>query len=223
MRSTRAAAAMVLLAVLGLAACGEHRGNDTTVLGGAGPIAGRSGPAAGEALPPPPAPSGTQPQLVLSGEQTALAVWVHDGHVMASTFARPAGWSEARPLEQIHGEASDPQLASNGRGVALAVWRHTVGSIQSLRFSRFDVDGGWSTADVLPGALPRPHAEGAEGEDAAPRLSTDADGGVIARWASGFAAGEVQTARYVPGQGWSRVLSEPVAAAPAAPPPSASR
>ncbi|WP_460890849.1 hypothetical protein, partial [Ramlibacter alkalitolerans] len=165
--------------------------------------------------------------VVRSGEAAALAVWVQDGHVLASAFARPGGWAPAKPLEDIYGEASDPQLASNGRAAAMAVWRHTVGSIQSLRFSRFDAASGWTPPDVVPGALPRPNAAGAARDDDAPRLTMDADGNVIARWASGFAPTEEQVARYTPGQGWSRALSEPVASAqsasPAPPAPSSAR
>ncbi|HEY8359885.1 MAG TPA: hypothetical protein VIL30_20710, partial [Ramlibacter sp.] len=108
--------------------------------------------------------------------------------------------------------ASKPQLAGNGQGVALAVWQHTVGSIQSLRFSRYDSTSGWSVPDVMPGALPRPPSRLPQGAAAAPQLHMDAQGNAFAQWPSGFADNEVQTARYVAGQGWTRALSEPVTA-----------
>jgi len=229
MRAMRNASAMLLVA-LALAGCHERPAgpNHTAVLGGYGPSPASSEPqltdAQGQAIPRPPAPAGTPARVVRLGDAEALAVWVRDGHVVASMFARPGGWSEARPLEEIFGQASDPQLAGNGQE-AMAVWRHTVGSIQSLRFSRFAASSGWSVPDVMPGALPRPDMPGSDAD--APQLSMDAQGNVTARWPSGFAAREEQIARYTPGQGWSRALSEPVASAstgsPAPPAPSSAR
>ncbi|MBL0389653.1 hypothetical protein JJ685_00715 [Ramlibacter monticola] len=215
----RRPALVLVLAMLALAGCRDRATNPTAVLGGPAPAASRAAtPAEADAgIPMPAVPPGTQPRLARSGVDTALAVWTQDGHVVAATYTPPAGWGPATPLEQIYGEASEPQLASNGQGVAMAVWRHTVGSIQSLRFSRYEAATGWSPPDVLPGALPRPPAAGHED---AVQLSMDAAGEVSARWASGFDAREVQTARFVPGQGWSRALSEPLAAGPGAAPAS---
>lgn len=197
-------------------------GHPTAVLGGqgGGPQAGAAlVDAAGRAIPPPTLPRGTTAQLVRSGPDSALAVWVQDGRVVTATYAPASGWGPARPLEEIHGRASDPQIASNGQGVALALWRHTVGNIRSLRFSRFEAASGWSVPDVMPGALPRPAAgrEQAGADGHAPQLHMDAQGNAFAQWPSGFDAGEVQTARYVAGHGWTRALSEPVTAAAPAP------
>ena len=96
----------------------------------------------------------------------------------------------------------------------MAVWRHTVGSIESLRYSRFD-SSGWSVPDVMPGALPRPRTE----RGAAPRVQMDAQGQVVAEWSSGFDPRQTQSARYVPGQGWSPAANELASAAPASPAP----
>lgn len=241
MRYPAACSSLMLLAALALAGCRDsglprtatvaRDGNPTAVLGGYGPgPRTEAGPqslvdGAGRPVPPPPVPAGVQAQAVRSADDAALAVWVQDGRVLASAWQREGGWSPARPLEEIHGSASDPQLASNGRGVAMAVWRHTVGSIESLRFSRFERGAGWSHPDVMPGALPRPDA-GAGNQDA-PRLQMDAAGNVVAQWPSGFHAGETQTARYVAGSGWTQAASTPVASAPGASPappvPSAAR
>lgn len=223
---------LMLAAVLALAGCSRESApppSSTAVLGGYGPgqqaresAAGSLADASGRAIPAPVAPATAKVQAVRSGEDAALALWVQDGHVMASSWTPATGWTVARPLEEIYGEASDPQVASNGRGKAMALWRHTVGSIQSLRFSRFEQGSGWSPPDVLPGALPRPDANA--GSQDAPRLQMDAAGNVVAEWASGFQANEMQTARYVDGEGWTRAASEPVASAPSAspPPPAAS-
>jgi hypothetical protein len=177
-------------------------------------------------LPQPALPASTTARLVRSGPDTGLAVWVQDGHAVAASYAAASGWSQPQPLEQIYGQASDAQLASNGHGAAIALWRHTVGNIESLRFSRFDAATGWSEPDVMPGALPRPRpASAAPGREAAgaPRLRMDADGNAFAEWPSGFDAQATQTARYVAGQGWSRALSEPVASASPAARPSPAR
>lgn len=227
-RPTLFAAALLLA----LAGCGEKvpetaTVNDTSVLGGYGPGHPRTQDGAaltdarGSAIPPPPVPVGVQAQAVRSGDDAALAAWVQDGQVLASRWTRDGGWSAPQPLEQIFGAASDPQLASNGQGLAMLVWRHTVGSIHSLRFSRFDPAGGWSQPDVIPGALPRPDVAGAN-DPTAPQLEMDAEGNAVARWPSGFAADEVQVARYGSAQGWAPATSERTAAAatpPAAPVP----
>lgn len=238
MKETGVVAALMLAATLGLGGCHDgsppaSQGNHASVLGGYGPgqapatAAGALTDAQGQPIPQPRVPANTLAQMVRASDGTALAVWVQDGHVVASSYTRAAGWSPAQPLEQIYGQASEPQLASNGHGTAMAVWRHTVGSIQSLRFSRFQDGAGWSTPDVLPGALPRPPLPGPAGAQDTPRLQMDAQGNVVAQWPSGFHAGELQEARYVAGQGWTRAVSEKLATAPSAspalPPPSSAR
>jgi ABC-type Fe3+-hydroxamate transport system substrate-binding protein len=225
MKSRGAGGAVALLLAAALAACGDSNRqgagnagadrNNTAVLGGYGKGPQAAVSAAAETITDaqgkPIAPPHHQAQLAKTGPDTALAVWVQDDHVVAATYAG-GNWSAPQPLEEIFGQASDPRVASNGSGVAMAVWRHTVGKIESLRYSRFETAAGWAVPDVMPGALPRPRSEGA---GAAPQLRMDAQGQAVAEWPSGFASGETQTARYVPGQGWSRALSEPVAAAPA--------
>lgn len=216
----KAAGSILVLLVAGLlAACGDRHaaseGNHTAVLGSNGQPA----PAAGT-LPAPPAPRGTAAQVVQASPGTGLAVWIEGGHVVASAYQSGTGWAPAQPLEQIYGDPSDPQLATDGKGNAMAVWRHTVGSIESLRYSRYDTSG-WSVPDVMPGALPRARNE----HDAAPRLQMEASGQALAEWASGFDPRQKQTARYVPGEGWSRAVTVASAApaSPAPPPPSSAR
>jgi len=223
----RALGWLAVALLLGAGGCGEKvpetaTVNNTAVLGGYAPGHARTPDGAaltdarGNAIPPPPMPSGVQGQAVRSEDDAALALWVQDGQVVSSRWTRDSGWSTPQPLEQIYGNASDPQLASNGHGLAMAVWRHTVGSILSLRYSRFDAAGGWSQPDVVPGALPRPDVAGSA-DPTVPRLQMDAQGNVVATWPSGFAADEVQTARYGAAQGWSAATSERMAAATPAP------
>lgn len=232
MRGRSVVAAVTLAATLGLAGC--HQGgeaqsahNHAAVLGGYGSQHAPAAPlldARGQAIPQPAVPANTPAQTLRSGDESAVSVWVQEGHVMASSWTPGTGWTKPQPLEQIYGQASDPQLASNGAGAALTVWRHTVGTIQSLRFSRFDAAGGWSAPDVVPGALPRPAVTGVANADA-PRLQMDAQGNVLAEWPSGFGPGETQEGRFVAGQGWT--VSERLASAPSAlpgsPAPSSAR
>jgi len=206
----------LLLLAAALAACGDRGGdaaerNHTSVLGGFGEQHARSAADDTARLGlPPGAPHDTR--IVRATSETALALWVRDGQAVAAKHTPATGWTAPQPLEEIYGKASDPQLAGNGRGSAMAVWRHTVGNIHSLRYSRFD-SSGWSVPDVMPGALPQPASARAE----PPRLEMDREGRVVAQWPSGFDSKDTQTARYVPGEGWSRALSAPLAAAPAAP------
>ena len=208
------ALALVLLALAGCdgrSAKVDHS-NNTAVLGSSAP-GGALTDVLGRPIPAPPAPAAAQPQVVRSGDDSALAVWVANDHVVASTWGRAGGWSAPQPLERIYGASSEPRIASNGRGAAMVVWQHRVGNIHSLRFSRFDPATGWSLPDVVPGALPRPEAAGAPAGRDAPQLQMDAAGNVVARWPSGFQANEMQSARYVVGQGWSATANEPVASA----------
>lgn len=220
MRTPHAGIALLLLAGM-LAACDRTPeapagASDTSVLGGYGhaPRPAASEPlvdAQGNALPAPPVPRGAKPELARSGPDGAVAVWVQEGNVVAASYRPTQGWGPAQPLESIYGDASDARVAGNGQGVAIAIWRHTVGNIQSMRFSRFDAATGWSTPDVMPGALPRAAEFGG-----ALRLEMDAQGNAYAQWPSGFDANEEQTARYLEGSGWTRALGQATASAAAA-------
>ena len=221
-----ASALGLLLLAAALGGCGDHdqRQNETAVLGGYGngasgaPATATLSDAQGHTIPAPPAPPRTRVTTVRSADEQALAAWIAEDHVFASTWTPGSGWSAPQPLERIYGESSDVQLASNGQGRAMAVWHHRVGNIHSLRFSRFDAQG-WSAPDVVPGALPRPAAPGAPPGNDAPQLRMDAQGNVLAQWPSGFHANETQVARYSDAEGWVRAASEPAASAPSASPP----
>jgi hypothetical protein len=220
MKLKGAATVLVLLGAAVLGACRDAKppaaasaGNHTAVLGGFGNPPPPPAQAPGIPLPSG-VPAGARPQIVASGPDAAVAVWLQDGNAVAASYTKAAGWAPAQRMEDIYGEDSDPQLASNGQGTAMAVWRHTVGSIESLRYSRFD-SSGWSVPDVMPGALPRPRSE----RNAAPRLQMDAQGNVTAEWTSGFDAAQTQSARYVPGRGWSAAASTFASAGPASPAP----
>ena len=217
MPNQRAVLALALAAACALAGCRDGAdGAHTAVMGGsdgkpreAAQVALTDG--RGRTIPQPPLPADAAPRVVRAGEEGALAVFVGHGHPMAAVYAPGTGWSAPQPLEDIHGDASDVQLAANAAGAGMAVWRHTVGTIQSLRFSRYDPSAGWTVPDVMPGALPRP-----PGQASPPQLQMDEAGNVAARWPSGFDPLETQVSRYSVGQGWSRAVSESVAMAPGA-------
>lgn len=191
--------------------------SNTAVMGGYGPA-----PSAASAVPAPPAPRGARIELAPADGETTLALWEDRGTVYASRHTRAAGWEPARPLEDIGGDASNLRLASNGNGVAMAIWQHTVGRIESLRYSRWEAAGGWSTPDVMPGALPRPRQPGKTAgglvEDATARVEVDGQGNARAQWLSGFGQDQVQASTYVPGEGWARPVDLPRQAATSASP-----
>jgi hypothetical protein len=228
--------ALLASAVLafGLAGCNERpapgvpaSSSNTAVLGSQGPASQPGAPpseitplkdADGRIIPPPPLPADATGQVALTGPGTAWAVWVQGDRVVGARYTRAGGWEAPQPFERIAGQDSDPQLASNGQGTAMALWRHTVGRIESLRYSRYEASTGWSGPDVLRGALPRSRPAGlppGQPHDAsAPRLEMDADGHARAAWPSGFDAAQLQTSQYLRGRGWSPPLDAPLATAP---------
>jgi hypothetical protein len=220
-QATWVAALVLLGAVLGGCRDAKPDHDNTAVLGGTGQAdaahPGSLTDIKGETIPAPPVPAGARFRMARSAGDTALAVWIADTHVMASTWTRSAGWTPPQPLERIYGESTDVQLATNGQGQAMAVWQHRVGNIHSLRFSHYGPEG-WSPPDVVPGALPQPDVAGTPAGQGAPQLQMDAQGHVVAQWASGFRANAKQSARYTPGEGWSRAVTEAVASAPSASP-----
>ncbi|HVZ43222.1 MAG TPA: hypothetical protein VHA82_05380 [Ramlibacter sp.] len=149
----------------------------------------------------------------MADSKTGLALWLQDGRVMVSRWTLNTNWERPKPLETIAGSASHARLASNGRGVAIAVWQHTVGDIESLRYSRWQHGRGWETPDVMPGALPRPHDEGGPLDTTAVRIEVDRDGNARAEWPSGFDADQMQSSTFVPGEGWARPVDLPLQAA----------
>jgi hypothetical protein len=164
--------------------------------------------AQGRAIPPPPAPRTAVARVAYDSPESVLAAWIDQGVVLASRYTRTTGWSLPVALERIGGDATELALASNGHGVAMALWRHSVGQVDSLRYSRFEAPAGWGTPDVLAGALPRRPQPGAGGGTrvspaAVPRLEIDARGNAQAQWQSGFDRNQLQASRFVAGQGWT--------------------
>lgn len=200
------------------------RGDDTSVLGGYGTGPARSADARhteggladawGRGIPTPPVPRNTAADTALVGPATALAVWEEQNRVMATRYTRERGWETPQPLEQIAGQASNSRLASNRTGVAMAIWQHTVGRIDSMRYSRYEEGRGWSPPDVMPGALPRQRQPGKTAgglvDEAAPRIEVDAEGNARAQWLSGFNESQLQASTYVRGEGWARPIDLPV-------------
>src|SRR5690606_36227916 len=85
----RAATACALLAALALAGCGDDLPETATLDGGTAVLGGNGGQPAladarGRGIPPPPVSAGVQAQAVRSGDDSALAVWLHEGRVLSS-------------------------------------------------------------------------------------------------------------------------------------------
>ena len=106
MKLKSAATVLVVLCAGLLTACGDAKlpgaggaaseRNPTSVLGGFGNGAAQS-PA--DAIPPPPGvPRLAKAEVVRSGPDAALAVWLQDGNVVAASYPKAAGWSPAQPL-----------------------------------------------------------------------------------------------------------------------------
>jgi hypothetical protein len=177
----------------------------------------------GQVIPPPRVPPGITAQAAVTAPGIAWAVWIQDKRAVGARYTRAGGWEAPIPFERIAGIDTDPQLASNGNGTAMAMWRHTVGRIESLRYSRWDAANGWSGPDVLHGALPQPRPAGLpHGQPhppTAPRLVMDQQGTVHAEWPSGFHAQQVQASAFLPSRGWTRPEDRPgeATAAPAVP------
>lgn len=166
--------------------------SNTTVLGSSGHNVTHAGP-----IPPPPVPRGSSVATSSIGSRGAVAVWLQNDDVFAATYQPESGWGDIRKMEEIMGGASDLQLAGNGQA-AMAVWRHSLGNIESLRYSRFEPATGWSAPDVVAGVLPRRSSATAR-----PRLQIDGSGQVTLEWPSRFADQPMQAARFDPGKGWS--------------------
>jgi len=192
-------AASVILACIAGVAAWRYAGYSpsSTAAAEAGVTSSAPAAPARSPYPPPPAPAGAAVASIHDGKG-AIAVWIFKDLVHGARYTPAAGWVEAGPLEEIAGTASDLQLAGNGKGDAMAVWRHTVGSIHSLRFSRFESDTGWSVAGVVPGMLPRGVASGPT-----PVLQVDPIGNANLQWPSGFSDVAMQSTRFIEARGWS--------------------
>lgn len=215
-----------MLAGIGLAGCDrESRGpssaSNTAVLGSpaSAPRAVEPPPVlrdpSGQSVTLPLIPAGVAAQAAFTAPDIAWAVWVQEGRAVGARYTGGA-WEAPIPFERIAGTDSDVQLATNGQGTALALWRHTVGKIESLRYSRWEAATGWSGPDVLHGALPQARPPGLEpGQPhaaTAPKLTMDASGTAYAEWPSGFDPGQVQSAMNLRRQGWTRPADRAVAA-----------
>ncbi len=216
----RARAAVLATAMLAALLGGCKRAKDTApedeASGGTSVLGNYGWPRSSSTQVPlsaPPAPPKAKVRMAPVAPHTTLAVWADQGRVYAARHSPVRGWDAAQALDPIYGQASAPRLVSNGQGSALAVWRHTVGHIDSLRYSHFDVRTGWSEADVVPGALPRAATPGQDAEASAPHLQMDGAGNVRAEWPSGFAQQQLQVSTFLPGEGWARPLDVPLASA----------
>jgi len=119
--------------------------------------------------------STNNPQIAMSADGTAMAVWrQHDG-TSASIWANRfdgGTWGTAELIESNDGDADYPQIAMNPDGTAIAVWHQWDGTRHNIWANRFD--GGWGIAELI------------ESDNASnayyPQIAMDTDGRAMAVW-----------------------------------------
>ncbi|MBS0621182.1 MAG: hypothetical protein JSS61_06980 [Verrucomicrobia bacterium] len=112
--------------------------------------------------------SAQQVAIDLSGN--AVAVWLENGFVKASTIPAGGSWSAPVTLSGVTAGATAPQVAIDGSGTATAIW---IGNSQ-VQVSQHPLAGSWSSATSIS-------AVGASN----PTLAVDNSGNVVAAWALG--------------------------------------
>ncbi|HEX2412051.1 MAG TPA: hypothetical protein VHJ39_12860 [Solirubrobacteraceae bacterium] len=140
-----------------------------------------------------------QPQLAVSAEGGAVAVWRHStgsgSVVQAATRPAAGGWSAPVDLTPAGASALDPQVATGGEGHAVAVWTRITASGSVVQAATRSAAGRWSPpTDLSTG----------EREVSAARVATNDGGERIAVWSS-MVAGRVtvRAAMRPPGGEWS--------------------
>ena len=120
------------------------------------------------------------PQVAVSANGSAMAVWQQGNSIYANRFSRPpftignrCCWGAATAIETSGRAAQDPHVSMDGNGNAIAVWRQHDGSAYSIYANRFTPAGGWGT----------PRRIEASGRDAhSPQVAMDDLGNAIAVW-----------------------------------------
>jgi hypothetical protein len=120
-----------------------------------------------------PGASASFPQVALSADNTAVAIWVRNSAVEYAV--RPSGGFFANPAF-VSGPGTNtfiPRIAMDATGNAMAVWSQTVGPDTLIQASRRPVAGAFGAVeDISPMA----------GDASFPRLVTDDEGNVVAVW-----------------------------------------
>lgn len=95
-----------------------------------------------------------RPQIAIDAAGNALAIWEqYDGtrnNIWSNRYTAGSGWGTAELIESNNaGGAVKPQIAVNSAGDALAVWEQSDGTRNNIWANRYDVVGGWGTAELI--------------------------------------------------------------------------
>jgi hypothetical protein len=119
-----------------------------------------------------------EPQVAVSADGTALAVWVQfDGtsfDVWSNRLKPDRGWDGAERID--NGDLDDartPQIAMNARQSAVAVWIQPYREQDSVFSNRYSQSDGWSTHQ--PVGAPDTWTQG-------PRVAVDPEDNALATW-----------------------------------------
>ncbi len=144
----------------------------------------------------------TQPQLAVSANGTAFAMWLqHNGTSFSAWVNRylpNTGWVQAVALEGAHDfDSFDPTIAADRNGNALALWDRYDGTQWSIWANHYAAGAGWSGAQVITNNT-------ATSSGTIPQVAFDSNGNAIAVW-SQYDAGvqSILANRYMAGSGWS--------------------
>jgi hypothetical protein len=143
----------------------------------------------------------TEPQLAVSANGTAFAMWLqHNGtnfSTWASRYLPNLGWGQPVALESAHDfDSFDPVIAADRSGNALALWDRYDGTHWSIYANRYVAGAGWSGAQVITNSV--------ASSGTIPEVAFDNDGNAIAVWTQYADDGtqNVIADRYVIGNGW---------------------
>lgn len=175
---------LVLVALLGLAACG----------GGLGPDLDFDVPDFDVPDVDPGPQLRQKPSVNVADGGKATCAWVGDGHVYAERFIPALGWSDYTRIDNGNPTADAPQTTTTPDGDAMVVWTQDGEVVANC----FEVGSGWQGPVVVssPG--------GAPGRN--PRVGTADDGEVVVIYEED---GNVVSRCFVPGAGW--LAPDPVA------------
>ena len=147
----------------------------------------------------------TTPQVAVSADGTAIAVWVgydlqNQGmSAYASRYQSGTGWSAPERLESDLRALQEPQVAMDANGNAVVVWSKGGGGQNDEIWAAVYRNGtGWSPPVQLDNGNP------ARGES--PRIAMDANGAAIAVWKRynfNSANSSVMATRFTLAGGWN--------------------
>ena len=143
-----------------------------------------------------------EPQIATDPAGNAIAVWPHNYDVSSNStiwtnrYVAGSGWGVAEMVEADDSlSASSPQVAVDTAGNAIAVWSQYDGFRFNTSSSRYVVNVGWGTPQLIgtnDSAIPT-----------SPQVAVDASGNAITIWSQfDWTHWTIWTNRYVVDSGW---------------------